>query len=92
MIKHLKNFGRAMIISSFFADCASGYQMINPGELDYQSKSGDSSIVVEYETNLLTGKYSKREIKSNVYLIAVRITNKTGRDITCKDNLKIFSG
>jgi hypothetical protein len=92
MRKHLKTFISITIVSLFFTSCASVYHSINPTTLDFQSKSGDSSFRVEYQTNLLTGKYAKREIKSDVYLIAVKVTNNSGREIILRNNLKILSG
>ena len=92
MPKLLKAFSSVIIVSLLITSCASGYHAISPSTLNFQSKSGDSSILVEYQTNLLSGKYAKREITSDVYLIAVKITNNSSHEIIFKNNLKIFSG
>jgi hypothetical protein len=91
MPKLLKAFSQMIFISLLITSCASGYHVISPSTLNFPSVSGDSSIVVEYQTNLLSGKYAKREIKSDVYLIAVKITNNSGQDIIFRNNIKIFS-
>jgi hypothetical protein len=90
MTTYLKTFSSAIIV--LFTSCASRYHVVNPPTLDFQSQSGDSSVLVEYRTNLLKGKYAKRETKSDVYLIAVKITNNSSREIIFKDDIKIFSG
>ena len=92
MPKLLKFFSCAIIVSLLITGCASGYHAINPPALNFTSTSGDSVIAVEYQTNLLTGKYLKREISSDVYLVAVKITNNSTHDISFTNNLKIFSG
>jgi hypothetical protein len=87
------------VISILFTSCASVYHVISPSTINYNSSSIDSitlnknqSILVEYQGNLLSGKYAKRAVKSGVNLIAVKITNNTTHDIIPKSNIKIFSG
>jgi hypothetical protein len=91
MPKLLKTFSPVIFISLLITSCASRYHTINPSTLNFPSVSSDSSILVEYQTNLLSGKYAKREIKSDVYLIAVKITNNSGQDIIFRNNIKIFA-
>jgi hypothetical protein len=87
------------VISILFTSCASVYHTISPTTLNYSSSSIDSatlnkneSVLVEYQGNLLTGKYAKRAVKSGVNLIAVKITNNSSLDIIPKSSIKIFSG
>ena len=92
MTKNLNTLTRTILVSLFLTGCASGYHAINANSMNFHSKSGDSTILVEYQTNLLKHNYAAREIRSGVNLIAVKITNSTNREIIPKKNIKIFSG
>lgn len=62
--------------------CASGYQLINPNQLSYYSKSSNNNVKLEYKYNLLDKKYSKKEDKNGVRLVALKITNNSNQDLT----------
>jgi len=76
----------------FLCGCASGYRLINPPTLNYLSKSADKSVSLDYKYNLLPGKYAKKEIKYNIKLIAVRLTNNSGRDLVFGKDIKLAYG
>ena len=83
----------ALLLSIFFlCGCASGYHLINPPTLNYLSKSADKSVSLDYKYNLLPGKYAKKEIKYNIKLIAVRLTNTSGRDLVFGKDIKLAYG
>ncbi len=72
--------------------CAGSYEEIPKDVLNYQAKvSTTDNIKVEYQPNVLKGKYSLNEIKTGVSLITVKITNNTGQDIRFKNDIKIYS-
>lgn len=75
----------AMLLNS----CASGYNKINPERINYASKSIESNISLEYKYDLLDKKYKKKEIKNDVKLIAVKITNYSEKEIVFGRDFKL---
>jgi len=66
---------------SFFGSCASGYKMIAPSYLQYKSVKEDQGVKFEYKYDLLHKKYAKKEDKKGIKVVAVKITNNSGRDL-----------
>ncbi len=69
--------------------CASGYQMIEPKSVNYNSIHEDANVKLEYKYDLLSKKYAKKELKKGVKLVAVKITNKTDRDLKFGKDIKL---
>ena len=69
--------------------CASGYKTINPRTINYLSTSEDKGVKLEYKYELLDKKYKKKELAKGVRLIAVKITNNSGRDLTFGRDIKL---
>jgi hypothetical protein len=69
----------------FFMSCASSYKSINPETLEYHNHSINDKIELSYHYDVLieskNKKYAKHELKNNLSLVAVKITNHTGHDI-----------
>src|ERR1700690_2831087 len=69
----------------FFMSCASSYKPISPETLEYHNHSTNDKIDFAYHYDVLTEsrnkKYAKHELKNNLNLVAVKITNHTGHDI-----------
>jgi hypothetical protein len=82
----------ALLCIFLLDSCASNYHLINPGTLNYQSGSSDKSVSMDYKYNLLTGRYAKRETKNNIRLIAIKITNNSGRDLHFSKDIKLTYG
>jgi hypothetical protein len=65
--------------------CASSYKSISPETLEYHNHSTNDKIEFSYHYDVLTEsknkKYAKHELKNNLNLVAVKITNHTGHDI-----------
>ncbi|GAA4293014.1 hypothetical protein [Aestuariibaculum suncheonense] len=68
-------------------NCASRYQTINPTSVNYVSKTETKGIQLEYRYSLLERKYSKKEIKKGVKVVAFKITNHSDKDIIFGDNV-----
>lgn len=66
----------------FLNSCASGYRKIEPSQVEYNSVHNEQGISMQYKYDLLRKKYSKKEQKKDVRLVAVKMTNNTGGDIT----------
>ncbi len=64
------------------ASCASSYKAIKPNDVAYVSAESVGGVKLEYKYDLLHKKYEKKEMKKGVKLVAVKITNNTGRDLT----------
>ncbi|MDO3624752.1 hypothetical protein [Mucilaginibacter sp. BT774] len=90
-MKTTKNLLLALSIFTL-GSCASSYQTINPNTLTYLSGSSDKSVNVDYKYNLLNGRYAKREAKSTIKLVAVKISNNSGRDLTFGKDIKLVYG
>ncbi len=64
-----------------FNSCASGYKIINPSGLSYNSLDLDKEVSLSYKYDLLNKKYSKKETKRGVKLVAIKITNNSDTDL-----------
>jgi hypothetical protein len=69
--------------------CASGYKNIQPEQLMYNSINKEGEVSLEYKYDLLRKKYSKKEEKKDVRLVAVKITNNSDRDLVFGDDLRL---
>jgi len=61
--------------------CASKYNIINPERLNYNSKTTNQGVTLNYKYNLLDKKYAKKEVKRGVKLVAIKITNNSEKDL-----------
>ena len=71
-----------LTITVLMNSCASGYKMINPDKLSYNSKNEFQGVTLEYKYNLLEKKYAKKELKKGVRLVAIKIKNNSEKDLT----------
>jgi len=69
------------ITISTLTNCASGYKMIEPKSINYVSTNETDNVKLEYKYDLLNKKYSKKELKKGVKLVAIKITNNSDRDL-----------
>lgn len=69
--------------------CASGYKMIKPTTLNYISNNTSNGVTMEYKYNLLSKKYSKKESKKGIQLVAVKIKNSTEKDLVFGRDIKL---
>ncbi len=76
-------FGIASVTS-----CASAYKMIAPKSINYISINETDNVKLEYKYDLLDKKYAKKELKKGVKLVAVKITNNSGKDLTLGKDTK----
>ena|SRR5258705_9115779 len=74
-----------LFVLPLFMSCASSYKSISPETLEYHNHSTNDKIEFSYHYDVLTEsknkKYAKHELKNNLSLVAVKITNHTGHDI-----------
>jgi hypothetical protein len=72
--------------------CASGYKMIEPKSISYISTNETDNVKLEYKYDLLDKKYAKKELKKGVKLVAVKITNSSGKDLMFGRDAKLTYG
>ena len=68
----LSKIGLLLAITIILNSCASGYQMINPNSLNYNSNDTKKGISLEYKYDLLDKKYAKKETKKGVKVLAIK--------------------
>ena len=85
-----------LISATLLVSCAGSFKSINPSGFQYTTKAENSDAELFYKYDVLrerdNKKYSRKELKAGVRIIAVRITNTTGKTITIGENAKIYSG
>jgi hypothetical protein len=73
----------------FLSSCASNYHTISPNHQYYTSKNENGGVSISYKYNVLSKKYTKKEEKSGIHLVAVKITNNSAKDIVLGENIKL---
>ena len=63
--------------------------MIEPAGINYLSVKENNGVKFEYKYDLLSKKYAKKEEKRDVRVVAVKVTNNSGRDLRFGDDLKL---
>lgn len=92
MIKKLPSL-ICIVIICMLSSCAASYKRINPGNLKYPDLD-DSTFSYQYNVLLRAGnrKLSKKEAKSHMRVVAVKIFNNTGQTLVYRKNFRIYSG
>lgn len=85
----LKRIILSLAMIALLGSCASAYKNMNLGSLNYISNSTDENVKLEYKYELLNKKYKKKELAKGVRLIAVKITNDSGRDLMFGKDIKL---
>ena len=72
------------------------YKPIMPENLNYTSNNLDDGILFSYKYDVLfetrNKKYAKHEEKERIKLIAVKITNNTGKKLSINNDLIFYAG
>lgn len=87
-----KSFFVLSLIYLFFSSCASNYKNIDPTKFNYISNDKNGEVTFSYKYDILNKKYSKKEAKNNVKLIAVKVTNSSEKELIIGDNLELIYG
>jgi hypothetical protein len=84
----------ALVIS--ISGCASSYKFIHPPYATFINKTIQDSVKIAYRYNALWEsnniKYAKKEEKSDIRLVVIRIENDSRQVIHFKDDFKIYAG
>lgn len=79
-----------LLVVILMSSCASSYKTINTKNLNYRSKSTDNNVTLEYKYELLSKKYKKKEISKGVRLVAVKVINKSNKDLVFGSDIKLI--
>jgi hypothetical protein len=92
MIKKLPNL-ICIVLICILSSCAATYKWIKPAELKYPALE-DSTFSYQYNVIQRAGnrKLSKKEAKSHMRVVAVKIFNNTGQPLEYRKNFRIYSG
>ncbi len=74
------------------ANCASGYNLIEPKSINYVSTNETENVKLEYKYDLLDKKYAKKELKKGIKLVAIKITNSSDNDLMFGRDTKLTYG
>ncbi|MFZ4462721.1 MAG: hypothetical protein ACOYN5_02685 [Bacteroidales bacterium] len=76
--------------------CAAGYKSVNPPALEYNSHDLQDGIGLSYKYDVLremgNRKYSKREYKQGVKVIAIKLTNNTDSTLNINRDIAFYFG
>jgi hypothetical protein len=78
-----------LLVIVMLESCASGYKVINPASLNYQSQSIDKVVSFDYKYDVLSNRYAKKELKNGIKLVAVKVTNNAERDLVFGKDIKL---
>lgn len=69
--------------------CASGYNKINPPQVDYHLSKKVDDVTLEYRYGKLTKKYTRKQLLGGVKLVSVKITNNSDKELIYGQNIKL---
>ncbi len=76
--------------------CAASYKSISPEQIRYTHSPQDEGISFTYQADVLGAsgnkKLAKKEDKFDIRVVAIKITNNTGRDLNFTDDLDLLVG
>jgi hypothetical protein len=79
-----------------FCGCAQSYRAINPSNIGYTSSMDLQDIILSYRYDVLNEKgntkFSKKERKNNVKVVAVKIKNNSDRIVNIGKNAAFYNG
>jgi hypothetical protein len=93
----MKNLILAIFTIGIFTGCASNYNRINPNNTLYiSSERQTEGVKLSYKYGVLkesqNKKYSKKEDKSGLQVVAIKVKNESDKPITLNENYAIYAG
>lgn len=84
-----------LIILIAFSSCTTKYQSIAPRQFKYPEAVYSDGVGFTYNYEVFTSKYNRgfkrKELKNEIQIVGVRITNYTDSILTLGDNLQIYA-
>lgn len=69
--------------------CASGYNKINPPQVDYHLSKKVDDVTLAYKYGKLNKKYTRKQRIGGVKLVSVKITNNSDKELIYGQNVKL---
>ena len=93
----MKQFSILIFISLLFSSCASNYHLLQPRISEFSSfTENNEGVRLDYQSEVMNLKRNKKqvkqEIKYNLSVINVRITNHSGNLLEIGENVRFYSG
>lgn len=92
----MRKFLLIILSTGLLCGCASTYKPIKPKAINYAAHSMDGPVSFSYHYDVLSEagnkKYAKREKTKNLKLVAVRISNYSGRKLNITQDLAFYCG
>ena len=92
----MKKYLYPLICAILLSGCAGSFKSINPSTFQYgtQAERSDADLYYKYDVLRERGnkKYSRKEFRAGVRIVAVRITNTTGKPLLMGENARIYTG
>lgn len=76
-------------ITLTITSCATKYKATNPTTTPYYQKSEGINATIAYKYDILRSKYSRKEDRKDLHVVAAQITNTSDKDLILGDNLFI---
>ena len=91
----MKNIAKLLAIVLLLSSCASGYNLIRPDRMNYQTNLSNQDIEFSYKYGVLNErgnkKYAKKESAKDTRVVAVKKTNNSAQPFVFGEDLKIHS-
>ena len=93
----MKSFFKLSLLVSviFLYSCAGSYHAVNPKTISFAQIPKEEKVPISYRFDVLRDagnkKMSKKEIKHNMKIVAVKLTNNTDSIINVGKNLEFSS-
>lgn len=93
-MQNLKRVVLSVLILVLLASCASSYKTISPRSLNYSQSQVDPMFAYKYDVlkQAYNKKLAKKEDKTKVRVVAIRITNTTSAPLKYGTNYRIYAG
>ena len=92
----MKKLFYGIAAASILCSCAGSFKSVNPSAVSYYTPADRSDVDMQYKYDVLrekgNKKYARKELKAGFRLVAVKITNTTGKPIKMGEDAKIYSG
>lgn len=83
-------------LTSLVSGCASTYRPVSLNSLPSVATAPTEDVQINYKYDILglagNKKYAKKEAKKNIRVIGIEIKNATGRPITLREDIDLYSG
>jgi len=91
----MKSLSMLLISTVLFTSCAGSYYAINPERLNYTAKAEKGGVLLNYRYAVLeqrgNKKYAKKETKKHIRVVAINLTNTTGKPVSYND-MSFYAG